>query len=73
MLFNGERGPIFRRETRWRKEGKSFTSHGRGAGGGRNGKIGINTYTLLILYMKKITNENLLYSTGNSTQCSVVT
>ena len=23
--------------------------------------------------MYKITNENLLYSTGNSTQCSVVT
>ena len=29
--------------------------------------------TLLILCIKQITNENLLYSTGNSTQCSVVT
>ena len=35
--------------------------------------IGINIYTLLILCTKQITNENLLYSTGNSTQCSVVT
>ena len=28
-------------------------------------------YTLL--YMKQITNKNLLYSTGNSAQCSVIT
>ena len=28
---------------------------------------------LLILCIKEITNENLLYSTGTSTQCSVVT
>ena len=30
-------------------------------------------YTLLILCIKLTTNENLLYSTGNSTQCHVVT
>ena len=30
-------------------------------------------YTLLILYIKHITNENLLYSPGNPTQSSVVT
>ena len=36
-------------------------------------EIGIGIYTLLILCIKYITNENLLYSTGNSTQCSVVT
>ena len=28
----------------------------------------IDSYTLLILYIKQVTNENLLYSTGNSTQ-----
>ena len=38
-----------------------------------NWEIGIDIYTLLTLYIKEITNENLLYSTGNSTQCSVVT
>ena len=32
-----------------------------------NWEIGIDIYTLCI---KKITNENLLYSTGNSTQYS---
>ena len=52
MVFNGERGPIFRRETRWRREGKSLKSHGRGAGGGRNWKIGIDMSALLILHMK---------------------
>ena len=34
-------------------------------------EIGINTYMLLCI--KQITNKNLLYSTGNHTQCSVVT
>ena len=38
-----------------------------------NWEIGIDIYTLLILCIKKITNENLLYGTGNSTQHSVVT
>ena len=41
--------------------------------GGRIREIEIDTYALLILYIKQITNENLLYSGGNSTQCSVVT
>ena len=39
--------------------------------GGMNWEIGINIYTLLCI--KQITNENLLYSTGNSTWCSVET
>ena len=34
-------------------------------------KIGINIYSLL--YIKQITNKGLLYSTGNSTQYSVMT
>ena len=35
-------------------------------------EIGIGIYTLLILCIEQITNKNLLYSRGNSTQCSVV-
>ena len=35
-----------------------------------NQEIWINLYTLL--YVKQITNKNLLYSTGNSTQYSVI-
>ena len=34
-------------------------------------EIGIDTYTLL--YIKQITNKDLLDSTGNSTQYSVMT
>ena len=39
--------------------------------GGINWEIGIDIDTLL--YIKQITNKNLLYSTGNSTQYSVMT
>ena len=46
---------------------------GRKGGGGVKWGTGIDTYTVLILCIKEITNENLLYSTGNSTQCSAVT
>ena len=42
-----------------------------GRGGAMNWEIGIDIHTLLCI--KQIINENLLYSTGNSTQCSVVT
>ena len=42
-----------------------------GEAGGINCEIGIDIYTLL--YIKYITNKNLLYSTGNSTQYSVMT
>ena len=49
------------------------TEGGKGGVGGMNWKIGIDMYTLLILRIKQMTNENLLYSTGNSTQCSEVT
>ena len=41
-------------------------------GGGMNWEIGIDVYTLLILYIRYITNENLLYNIGKYTQCSVV-
>ena len=36
--------------------------------GGINWEVGIDMYTLL--YTKQITNKDLLYSTGNSTQYS---
>ena len=39
-------------------------------GGGMNGKIGIDVFSLLILRIKQVTSENLPYSSGNSTQCS---
>ena len=38
----------------------------------RNRKVGIGIFTLLILCIKYIINKNLLYSTGNTTQCSGV-
>ena len=40
-----------------------------GKGGGMNWEIDIDTYTLPCI--KQMTNENLLSSTGNSTQCYV--
>ena len=43
---------------------------GCGGGGGMNWEIGIDIYTLL--YIKQITNKDLLYSMGNSTQYSVM-
>ena len=36
-----------------------------------NWEIGVDTYTLLILCIKQRTNENLLYSTGNSIENSL--
>ena len=42
-----------------------------GRWGGMNREIGIGTHTLLNI--KQVTSENLLYSTGNSSQSSVVT
>ena len=40
-------------------------------GGGINWEIGTDIYTLL--YIKQITNKDVLCSTGNSTQYSVMT
>ena len=44
---------------------------GKGGQGGINSEFGINIYTLL--YIKQIINKDLLYSTGKSTQYSVIT
>ena len=42
-------------------------------GVGKNWETGNDVFTLLILSMKQVTNENLLYCTGNPTQCSLAT
>lgn len=49
-------------DTQLKREGS-----GGGCGSGRNWEIGGDTYTLLMLYVKQIINENILQSTGNST------
>ena len=43
---------------------------GKGMEGGINQEFGINKYTLL--YIKQITNKDILYSTGNYTQYFVI-
>ena len=43
----------------------------QGGKGGINWEIGIDIYTLL--YIKQITNKDLMYSTGSSTQYSLMT
>ena len=50
-----------------------MVTRGEMAGGWRwiNWEIGIDIFTLL--YIKQITNKDLLYSTGSSTQYSVMT
>ena len=50
---------------------QTYGYQGGKAGGGINWEIVIDIYTLL--YIKQITNKDLLYSTGNSTQYSVMT
>ena len=42
-------------------------------GEGINWEIGIDINILLYISIKQITNKDLLYSTGNSTQYSVMT
>ena len=44
---------------------------GKRSEGGRNQQLGMNIHTPL--YMKQITNKDLLRSTGNSNQYSVIT
>ena len=72
-LENWYRWSYFQSRNRDRRREQMYGYQGGKVGGGRNWEIEIDTYTLLILCIKYITNENLLYSTGNFTQCSVVT
>ena len=51
-------------------ENKPMVTKGKG-GGGINQEFGINTYTLL--YIKQITNNDLLQSTGSYTQYLIIT
>ena len=44
---------------------------GKVGGGGINQESGINIHTLL--YIKQMNNKDLVYSTGNYTQCLVIT
>ena len=53
------------------KRRKQTYGYQRGNVGGINQEFEINIHTLL--YIKQIINKDLLYSTGNSTQYSVIT
>ena len=50
-------------------ENKLIITRGQGCGEGIVWEFGIDMYTLL--YLKQITNKDLLYSMGNSAQCYV--
>ena len=42
-----------------------WLSKGKGGGEGINQEFGISMYTLLYILIKKVTDKDLLYSTGN--------
>ena len=48
---------------------RTYGYQGDGCGEGIVREFGTDMYTLL--YLKRITNKDLLYSTGNSAQCCV--
>ena len=50
-------------------ENNLMVTRGEGCGEGIVTEFGVDVYTLL--YLKWITNKDLLYSTGNSAQCYV--
>ena len=54
-------------------ENKHMDTKGVEKGVGKNWETGNDVFTLLILSMKQVTNENLLYCTRNPTQCSLAT
>ena len=62
---------LFTKQKQSHRGRKQAYGYQGGKRGGINWEIGIDIYTLL--YIKQITNKNLLYSTGNSTQYSVMT
>ena len=63
---------LFTKQKQSHRYRKQTYGYQRGkVGGGINWEIRIDTYTLL--FIKQKSNENLLYSTGNSTQYSVMT
>ena len=50
---------------------RTYGYQGGEGGGGINWEIGTDIYTLL--YIRQVVNKDLLYSTGNSTQYSIIT
>ena len=56
---------------RHRKKMCGYQMGEKGMGRGINQEVGINIY--IFLYVKQITNEDLLYSTRNYTQYFVIT
>ena len=62
---------LFIKQKQTHRHGKQTYGYQRGKGGGINQETGINMYTLL--YIKQITNKDLLYSTGKYTQYYVIT
>ena len=52
-------------------ENNLVVTKGEVRGWGINQELGMNAHTLL--YIRQKTNKDLLYSTRNSTECSVVT
>ena len=70
QVFKAEIETQMQRTNVWTPRGES-QGWVVGGGGGMNWEIEIDIYTLL--YIKYMTNKNLLYSTGNSTQYSVMT
>ena len=62
LIYKTEIDPQTQKTNLWLPKGK---------GGGINQEFEINIYTLV--YTKQIINKDLLYSTGNSTQYTVIT
>ena len=63
--------PSIHRDTE--KRSKVWAPREKGKKSGMNWDTGTDTYTILMLWMKRITNQNWLYSTENFAQCSEVT
>ena len=58
------------KQTHRHRENKFMGTKGDTLWGGINQELGINIHTLP--YIRQITNKDLLYSTGNSTQYSAI-
>ena len=62
LIYKTEIDPQIQKTNLWLPKGKGK--------GGINQEFGINIYTLM--YIRQITNKDVLYSTGNYTQYSVI-
>ena len=71
ILKNDTNELIYKTETDSDLENELMVTRGKGWRGGIVREFGIDIYTLL--YLKWITNKDLLYSTGNSAQYYVAT